>query len=296
MTGYLAPAKVNLRLAVLAREASGYHQIETLFCALDLADELDIERRGRTIELAITADEDLGPARDNLVQRAADAFYRATGEPPGARIALRKRIPAGCGLGGGSSDAAATLRALNHLHGGPLAPAPLLELGAALGSDVPFFLSCAPLALAWGRGQRLLPLPALPPRPVLVLVPDERMRTPDAYRALAERRAAAPIAADVLDPAALRDWSAVATAATNDFEAVLFDRMPALVRMRDSLHAAGARPALLAGSGSALFGVFADDAEAAAARRTIAREHDVRIIETRTASGGSGPSLPERHP
>jgi len=134
-----APAKVNLSLRVLARERSGYHQLETLFCALELRDEIEIERGGGALSLQVEGAE-LGPPEENLVHRAAVAFHDAAGIRPDTRIRLRKRIPAGAGLGGGSSDAAATLAALNALHGAPLGPTHLLRLGAELGSDVPFFL------------------------------------------------------------------------------------------------------------------------------------------------------------
>jgi 4-diphosphocytidyl-2-C-methyl-D-erythritol kinase len=286
MPSYQAPAKVNLRLAVLAREASGYHQIETLFCALDLADEIDIEVGGTDVQLEVQTGQDIGPARANLVARAADAFRHAAGTDAGARIVLRKRIPAGAGLGGGSSDAATTLLALNELHGHTLEPAALLALGAALGSDIPFFLAGAPLAWAWGRGDRLLPLPALPRRTVLVVAPATPVSTAEAYEALALRReesGARPPPA-VLDPASFRDWDAVGQIAANEFEDVVFARMPELARIRDAMYAAGAAPALLAGSGSALFGVFRHPADARAARRTIEALADgAAVIETATA-------------
>jgi 4-diphosphocytidyl-2-C-methyl-D-erythritol kinase len=283
---YLAPAKVNLRLVVLAREASGFHQIETLFCALALADELDVEPGGNDVTLEVEARQDLGPARSNLVIRAAEAFQRAAGIQGGARIRLRKRIPAGAGLGGGSSDAATTLRALNELHGCPLDAHALLASAGTLGSDVPFFVLGSPLAWAWGRGDRLLPLPPLPARPVLVVAPATPVSTSEAYETLALRREEAggrtPPAA--FDPAALRSWDAIASIATNDFEDVVFDRMPELARIRDALRAAGAAPAMLAGSGSALYGVFHDPADAQAARRTIeALDDGSEVIETMTA-------------
>src|SRR5690606_38345957 len=117
-----APAKVNLWLHILAREDSGYHSLETLFCAIDLADELTIARGGRGITLQVEGGIETGPPTDNLVVRAARRFLDEVGRPDeGLSIELHKRIPAAAGLGGGSSDAAATLRALNRLFGGPLA-------------------------------------------------------------------------------------------------------------------------------------------------------------------------------
>lgn len=269
MISIRAPAKLNLRLAVLARETSGFHQIETIFCALALADAVQV---GDDVDAGIHLEVDgasLGPAEENLAHRAASEFFRAIGRPARARIRLRKRIPAGAGLGGASSDAAATLMALQRLHGEPVRPEELLDIGGRLGSDVPFFLTNSQLALAWGRGQRLLALPPLPVAPVLLAVPDEVSRTPEAYEALDRRRGedAGP-APQLLLPAAFRTWAAVAGLARNDFEPVVFDRIPVLRDVRNSFSAEGATLARLTGSGSAVFGVFPDterrDAVAAA--------------------------------
>jgi 4-diphosphocytidyl-2-C-methyl-D-erythritol kinase len=291
-----APAKINLFLRVLAREESGYHQIETLFCALELVDTIEIERGGGGIALDV-AGADLGDPRGNLVYRAADAFFAAAALPPRARIRLRKRIPHGAGLGGGSSDAAATLRLLDAMHGAPLGAAGLLRIAATLGADVPFFAAGRPLALAWGRGERMLALPPAPRREVLLLVPDEPMATPQAYAELARRRgrAAAATPPVLLDPGQFGDWAALARLARNDFEAVAFDALGRLREAKALLGARGATPALLSGSGSALFGVFADaaaaDAAAAAASATFPAW---RCIRTATAAGDAGAVDPDR--
>ncbi len=167
-----AHAKLNLFLRVLAREADGYHGLETVFCLVDLADELRAERRearGVTIEVQ---GADVGPAADNLAVRAAAAVLAATGDRFGVHLTLTKRIPVRAGLGGGSSDAAAALLAVNRLAGGAIPRHELLQFAAKLGSDVPFFVAGAPLALAWSHGDRLMRLPALPSAPALLLVPD----------------------------------------------------------------------------------------------------------------------------
>ncbi|MFW6079273.1 MAG: 4-(cytidine 5'-diphospho)-2-C-methyl-D-erythritol kinase [Gemmatimonadota bacterium] len=284
-----APAKLNLRLVVLARERSGYHQIETIFCALALADEVavDVEGAASGIELQVDGPAP-APTRENLAYRAASAFFEAVGRPPRARIRLRKRIPAGAGLGGGSSDAAATLMSLQRLHGDPLDPNALLGLGARLGSDVPYFLANSPLAIAWGRGQRLLALPPLPTAAVLLAVPDATVSTPDAYRALDERRAgdergaAAPPL--LLLPGGLRTWETVADVARNDFEPIIFERIPVLGRIRAALDEAGAAIARLTGTGSVVYGVFDGRAERDAAAAALAsRFEGVRLITTETA-------------
>jgi 4-diphosphocytidyl-2-C-methyl-D-erythritol kinase len=252
-----APAKVNLRLKVLAQESSGFHSLETLFCAVSLADTVRVCKSGPGIELRVEGGIEVGPPERNLAVRAAERFYRELGEVPRIRIELRKRIPAAAGLGGGSSDAAATLRALNALHGEPFPTHFLMRWGGELGSDVPFFLCASPLALAWSRGERLLPLPPLPSRPVLVAHPGEAMPTASAFRRIAEARggAYAPMAFS-LGWEALSRWDAVAEIAENDFGPVAEQQIPRLIVGRRAMLRGGAEIAMLAGSGASLFGVF----------------------------------------
>jgi 4-diphosphocytidyl-2-C-methyl-D-erythritol kinase len=282
----LARAKVNLSLRVLAREDSGYHQLETHFCAIELADSLLIEPGVRDIELEVRG-ADLGDPRSNLVFRAATAYFAAIEGEPGARIMLEKRIPHGAGLGGGSSDAAATLRLLDALHGNRLGIDRLLRIGSTIGADVPFFVTGAPAALAWGRGERLLPVSAPPVRELLLVVPDTAMATAQAYAALARRRGRLPTQPNAArhDLDALRDWARLARAARNDFETVVFERIPGLAAARDRLVELGAAPVLLAGSGSALFGVFTDVGAADVAENAIRADFAAwRTIRTRTAT------------
>lgn len=252
-----APAKVNLRLRILAREASGYHGLESLFAAISLADTVEVRAGAPGIRLEVGGGVDTGPPDDNLVVRAAKRFHQALGTSPALDVALTKRIPSAAGLGGGSSDAAATLRALNALHGDPFDRAALLRMAAELGSDVPFFLCGSTLALGWGRGERLLALPALPSRPVLVAHPGVAMPTGDAFRRVAARRGAedAP-EAFAFGLERLAGWSGVSSLAENDFEEVAFERVPVLAVAKEAMCAAGAEISLLAGSGASLFGVF----------------------------------------
>lgn len=284
----LAPAKVNLRLKILAREETGYHQLETLFCALTLADRLELSRGGTGIELAVAGAE-LGPPEGNLVYRAATAFFAAARIAPAVRIRLEKVIPAGAGLGGGSSDAAAALRALNELFGDPLELSELLRIGARLGSDVPFFLCGSPLALAWGRGERLLPLPALPSLPALIVAPPFAISTAEAYGELARARAACPpeLDAGALELRALSSWQGVIPLAENDFEPPTYARYPELERLKGVLQGGEATLALLSGSGSALFALFPDEVARSQAR-TLLEENapNVRVFETATAAIG----------
>jgi len=177
-----AHAKLNLFLRILAREQSGYHQIETAFALLDLADELTVSRAPAGVTLAVQgATADLGPPEENLAVRAAHAVLEASGRRFGVAIELVKRIPVRAGLGGGSSDAAAALLAVNAL-GGDAVPRPeLLHLATRLGADVAFLASGAPAAVAWGRGERLFRFAPPPAAPALVAVPPMDVATPDAY-------------------------------------------------------------------------------------------------------------------
>lgn len=264
-----APAKVNLFLRVLGREESGYHALETLFCALSLADTVRIRRGAPGIRLHVEGGVDTGPAERNLCVRAAERFYAGLGEAPSVDIHLTKKVPSAAGLGGGSSDGAAALRALNALHGEPLDRAALLRMASELGSDVPFFLCGSALALAWSRGERLLALPPLPPRPVIVAHPGVAMPTAEAFRRIAERRGGgyAPDARS-LALERLRDWDSVAALAENDFQAVVAEEIPFIHLATSALRQGGARTAMMAGSGSSVFGVFdSDDARDAALER-----------------------------
>jgi 4-diphosphocytidyl-2-C-methyl-D-erythritol kinase len=256
-----APAKVNLSLRVLAQETSGYHALETIFCAISLSDTVRVRRGGGDIALRVRGGVEVGPARDNLAVRAARRFYLELGGiEEGADIELVKRIPAAAGLGGGSSDAAATLLALNALHREHFAPGELLQMGIELGSDVPFFLGGSALSLGWSRGERLLALPALPPRPVLVAHPGVPMPTGAAFQRIAELRGGGyePRAA-CFSVAQLADWDSLAAIAANDFETPADEVIPSLADARRRMRLAGAQIALLAGSGASLFGVFRDE-------------------------------------
>ncbi|HSH44950.1 MAG TPA: 4-(cytidine 5'-diphospho)-2-C-methyl-D-erythritol kinase, partial [Longimicrobiales bacterium] len=249
-----APAKVNLTLRVLEREPSGYHALQTLFCRLALADQVEVALEDEPgVRLRVEGAEDqpppnLGPPAENLVVRAAGAFLEAAGIEQGLRIRLQKRIPHGGGLGGGSSDAASTLLALDSLLPGLVSPERMEGVAATLGSDVPFFLSGAPLAWAQGRGERLTPLPALPPRPVVLAVPPFRVATPAAYGWLDRDRTGREVPSPLTGPPA--DWAALEDGAVNDFERSVYRRHPELRALRDRLRRSDALVALLSGSGS----------------------------------------------
>jgi len=252
-----APAKINLWLRVFGRDARGYHAIESLFQLVSLADSLVVERAASGVSLT-GAPAELGPADENLVARAAARFLGASRAAGGVAITLTKRIPWNAGLGGGSSDAAATLAALNRLFGRPLDADDLLELAAGLGSDVPFFLTGSALALGWGRGERLLAFPPLPERPLLVVPPPAPVRTAEAYAWLDKDRDGEDTGeyAAVLTPDAFHAWEAVRRHSHNDFEAAVAGRLPAIGHWLDRLRETDAFLVRLAGSGGAIVALF----------------------------------------
>ena len=177
-----AHAKVNLVLRILAKRPDGFHDIETLMVPVSLADEIDIEvSEGSGIELKCDQfDIPIGP--DNLVWRAVEVFQRHTGLGFQTRIALQKNIPHGAGLGGGSSDAAAVLKALDQLHNTRLVPQTLEEMAAMIGSDTPFFVRSRP-ALCRGRGEVVRAADDIPPAKILLLKPPFPVSTGWAYQA-----------------------------------------------------------------------------------------------------------------
>src|SRR5213075_2628118 len=224
-----AHAKVNLFLRILARESSGFHQIETAFALLELADELDVRRIETGVQLKVTGGQDLGPKQENLAVRAARAVLEATGNRFGVSIGLTKRIPVRAGLGGGSSDAAAALHAVNALADNAVPRHELLHFAAKLGADVAFFASGAPAAVAWGRGERLLRLTPPPAAPALVAVPAVGVATPDAYRWWDQLNPEPPVHGPVvLDEGAFAVWGSVGRLGGNDFEIPVFGKHPPL--------------------------------------------------------------------
>ena len=281
-----APAKINLVLRVRERDDTGFHRIETLFCALELADELTLDvEEGRGVTLEVDG-PDLGPVDENLAVRAARGFLHRAGVERAVAIRLKKRIPAGGGLGGGSSDAAAVLRTLARLVPDTVSPDALYEVAATLGSDVPFFLRGDPIAVGSARGDVLSPAPRLPSVPVLLAFPPFPVSTGAAYRWLDDGRAGrwddAVRVGEVGPPAS---WAEAEGIASNDFEEPVFERHPQLREIRDTLKESGASIALLAGSGSTLFGIFPEEDRLGAAVALLrARAPDVRLAATRTAS------------
>jgi len=245
-----APAKVNLVLEVLGR-LGDYHRISSIVQSIDLSDVLTFEPDS---DIRFECDEP-GLEHDNLVTRAAELLKASTGCGPGARIELRKRIPWGVGLGGGSSDAAATLLGLNELWRLGLSTRELVDLGAKLGSDVPFFIHGG-TALVEGRGEKVTPLPSLPSTHFVVLVPPLPKIAGKTGRMYARLSSAHFTEGRIVrhGVAALTRGAAIDHAGMfNAFERVAFDRLAELDGCRKALQEGGAPAVHLAGSGPCLF-------------------------------------------
>ena len=224
-----AHAKINLVLRILAREATGYYSIETVFQRLALHDvvRVDVGGHERTLSCSGPAmpSVGLGADEDNLAWRAASAYVAASAWDVGWRIGIDKHIPVGGGLGGGSADAAAVLRAMEAMSPSPLGESTLLSLAGTLGADVPFCVTGADLALAWGRGDRLFALPALPHMAVTLITCADGVNTAHAYAELTRQRARSAHSdargAHAYAPNAFASWESVCRVATNDFEFVV---------------------------------------------------------------------------
>ncbi len=278
-----APAKINLSLAVLGRRADGYHDLESWVVQLDWC---DVVRTSLADRLAISVTGAAGevPSNDtNLAWRAAVALGRAAGREPTVRINLDKQIPAGGGLGGGSSDAAATLVALDRLWGLNWGAGKLLTLAAGLGSDVPLFLEPAP-AILRGRGERIERVATSWQGWVALAVPNFGVSTAEVYR---NWRPPADLAAhDQPWTVAVESAADLACHLFNDLERPAFAHEPRLARLHAAIDGLQGRPVRMTGSGSCLFALFDAAAEAEAwcdaARRVV--EPTVRWKVTRVIS------------
>jgi 4-diphosphocytidyl-2-C-methyl-D-erythritol kinase len=270
-------AKINLCLHVLGKRPDNYHELRTIFQAISLHDTLElslVSRPGITLE---TNHAELPGGPDNLVYRAIEALGREIGFRGGIRARLEKRIPVARGLGGGSSDAAAALIGMLRLTGSKVPLPRIMEIAAGLGADVPFFLFGG-RALAVNRGDEIYPLPDARPRAILVVSPrDIGVSTRDAYQWLAPELTTLSKPNRIWGFCALC-WSRQGTV-SNDFEGPVFGRHPRLREIRDALLERGAAEAALAGSGSAVFGIFRNPAQARRAARAFA-EDSVFVVET----------------
>jgi 4-diphosphocytidyl-2-C-methyl-D-erythritol kinase len=277
-----AYAKVNLDLRVIGKRPDGYHELRTIFQTISLHDTLEMtlepDASGR-FHAHMTCDDPalpLGP--ENLVVRAIQSFHRAFNLQGNLSVHLHKKIPVARGLGGGSSDAAATLIGLIRLTRTRPPLAKLIEIAASLGADVPFFLFGG-RALAVNRGDEIYPLPDLPHRHIVVVSPGNiGVSTKDAYQWVSEQLTKRLEPPNIVEFCALC-WSRQEQPLWNDFEGPVFSRYPRLGEIRAELLKRGAADAALAGSGSAVFGVFRNPARARRSARSFP-EDSVFAVKT----------------
>jgi 4-diphosphocytidyl-2-C-methyl-D-erythritol kinase len=281
----LAQAKINLALRVLGKDTDGYHAVETVFLRLELGDDIEIRTTSGKRSLKCYEMRDWPPER-NLAYRAAALFADETGWPKGFEIEIEKNIPVGGGLGGGSADAAAVLRILNGLAPRPISHEALLNLGGVLGSDVPFLASDYAMALAWGRGDKLLRLDPLPLRDVQLFFPPFGIDTAQAYALLDESRGDTSSKSPELTTEMFASWDSAARNSVNDFEPIIRPRWPEI----DALLTRGARSGVfhrMSGSGSTVFkvaGVNARPAESKSSGASPDVPAGTRSIITRTST------------
>ena len=274
-------AKLNLTLDILRRREDGYHDLQMVMQSIDLADELTITPTEGVGAMSTTLSYLPSDGR-NLAQMAAEAFRNAAGRGGQLDISIVKRIPVCAGMAGGSSDAAAVLRAMNELTGAGYTPAELAKIGEAVGSDVPYCV-VGGTALAEGRGERLTALPPLPPCHVVVCKPPFPISTPQLFSRVDVRKIARrPDTEGMLAALAAGDLTGVARRMYNVFEDVLEPRRQAEINaIKAALIDCGALGAAMTGSGPTVFGLFDDPAAAESARDRLSGSYqDVFLCRT----------------
>jgi 4-diphosphocytidyl-2-C-methyl-D-erythritol kinase len=269
-----AMAKINLDLRVLNKRPDGYHELRTVFQTISLSDSLDLAftpRRGT--EVALQSDVDIP---DNLIVKAARICLDELRLSGRLEMRLQKRIPMGAGLGGGSSDAAAVLLALPVLAGGVIPMDRLISMAGELGSDVPFFL-LGGRAAAIGRGTELYPLPSVSGGPALIVAPGIHVSTAEAYQNLKRGELTTESLQNKIDSFLASLWGASGVRGVNDFEEAVFRRHPTLRALKKKLLKLGADPAMMSGSGSSVFAIFDDQAQATRATKIFRKEAVFRV-------------------
>jgi 4-diphosphocytidyl-2-C-methyl-D-erythritol kinase len=284
-------AKINWILKILGKRSDGYQQLRTIYQTVDLSEEVVFETTStREIQLEVEGRK-VAPGEDNLLYQTADLLRKTAGSQAGVRIKLEKKIPVGAGLGGGSSNAALALLALNQLWDCKMGEKELVDLAAQLGSDVPFFL-VGGTAVGLGRGTEVVPLPDLPrEKSLLLLYPHLEISTVEAYSLgewgtygeteILTREWVENTMQDLLRAVGPKGdgWSFL----ENDFEDILFAHYPVLVEAREALKKAGCERVMLCGSGSTLLG-FGSDKQVKEAAVVITREGIGETFLCRTLS------------
>ncbi|MBF0135951.1 MAG: 4-(cytidine 5'-diphospho)-2-C-methyl-D-erythritol kinase [Magnetococcus sp. DMHC-1] len=280
---FSAPAKVNLALRVVGRRADGYHLLQTVMTFFPWQDRLTFHLEEETIRLTCRPAVTKIP-EENLVFRTAEHLRRTTGCRQGVHIVLEKHVPDAAGLGGGSSDAATTLLALNRLWNLALSAADLQQIGLTLGADVPIFLG-GQAALAEGVGERLTPVPHLPEVPLVVVHPGVGLATRWVFERFAGQLTNHATPINIPD---VRRGEKIFGLLENDLEAVAMKLAPVIQRVADALRIVGATATCMSGSGTAVMGVFPALPDAVTAAALVAHQHP----EWRVASG----TTMNRHP
>lgn len=281
-----AHAKINLTLDVVDRRPDGYHELASVMQEIELADTVVLEPVPNGISLVVDPPV-VSSGEDNLVFRAARLLKEYGGVRQGVKIGLHKKIPVGAGLGGGSADAAATLAGLNELWGLRLSKVVLSDLGARLGSDIPFCLTGG-TALVTGRGEVVESLPPLPPAFLVLVKPSFSVSTADIYRLWDEWK----LSGESRTPAMLnalaggeRGWRVIAEMVANDLEKVTCILHPEVYAVKKDLVAAGAPVVLMSGSGPAVYGLWPDGKPAAWNSLAFPSSH-YQVTVTRTVRKG----------
>jgi 4-diphosphocytidyl-2-C-methyl-D-erythritol kinase len=259
-----SPAKVNLRLEIVKKREDGYHEIRTLFQKMDLCDTIHFSL-GREEGISITTSQPLLPVdRRNLVYRASQAIFSRLSYQGGVAVHIDKKIPLGAGLGGGSSNAATTLQALNQLLGGRLSLEEMMAMAVRIGADVPFFLMEGGSALATGIGERLEKV-ELPTLWFILIYPNFEVSTAWAYQNIRLTKETVHLKIQEF----LSTPDKITRILKNDLEQVVSGKFPQIDQMKDILTSAGAIGSLMTGSGPTVFGIFPEKGEALRAYRDI---------------------------
>lgn len=261
-------AKINLGLFITGKRSDGYHNLETVFAPINWFDTITFEAAD-TISMSCS-NLDLPVDENNLCIKAARALQQATGIQHGIAMTLQKNVPFGAGLGGGSSDAATVLRVLNHLWALNLPHTALHNIAVKLGADVPYFLFSKGIAYAGGIGDELEDLQASIPYTIVTVFPNEHIATAWAYKNFYRRfELQRPNLKELVQTLCATGNTTHLAAIENDFEAAVFDHFPSVSNVKTMLLESGALYASLSGSGSALFGLFATEAEAVEAIKRL---------------------------
>jgi len=272
-----APAKVNYRLDVLAKRPDGYHELRMIMQRVDLCDELEISLSETPGIRVVCGKAGVPDGPGNIAWRAADALLKLSGRQVGIHISIAKKIPVAAGLGGGSSDAASVLMGVNELLELGLSDQRLMEIGVKLGADVPFFIY-KKTAFAEGIGDKLTALDEVPSLWVVLVNAGIHCSTAWVYQNL-QLTTDKPV--DIL-AVSYSDIDAVCDVLSNDLEPVTFKRYPLVSELKEMLTAAGARGALMSGSGSTVFGLFDSEKAAKQAADEIAKKHGWFAVAVQT--------------